>query len=294
MKEKLKFEMTVDEGQVRLIRKFAHRGATRNEYLAASGLLSQEELEVLREQSPTDFNIDVIGVLQHVYPDEEKAELKTTKVSAKAEPNHPGLCLAWSAYSGLCGAQGLVYWASGNAGGAVESFAIATAFGIGAKVLNDKSGGANAVEVKDFVVDHCPPKYSERYVDGLVGEAFRHGVEAGIGITQRLGSARMTEKSYDTGPIYRSADGKVVIDSLSELAFSLGKSSEVAAKKIARIVLIKRAGEQLSEEQIETLRRAKSLMDVTGLPPEVFCEKGQEIVAEMNSIISDFEKTRGI
>lgn len=236
------------------------------EFFALEGTMSQQEMEMAYEDGM--FDPDVYAVLRGDYED----------VEAKVHPKEGRFRFLFPVAFGLTCSQ--VYTAAveglqGNMPEAAQSAGAALLFLGAAEHLDYLSGRYYSEMLRYMAKQHCPPIYSPAALEEMSEESFHAGVMVGANAQQAIASIfardpRVTEQAMSQDDPY---------EALREYGGPAG-----LAMRVARIVLTAEK-EEITTDQMATLRHARQLIDQTNFNPETLCENGMDIYERMNQIL---------
>ena len=118
---------------------------------------------------------------------------------------------------------------------------------------------------------HCPPVYSPLALKAAYEAGFDSGVEAAA------------------NPIYKSLDGKTIINSPLELIDSIGNNLDSAVFRVNHILLHSEK-RRLNSDEIEVLRMAQAALSFASVDTKTLCDEGQEIVAKLEKTVTRYEE----
>jgi hypothetical protein len=131
---------------------------------------------------------------------------------------------------------------------------------------------------------HCPPIYS---MEALTA-AYLMGINDGMQKTIIDNSSDMHIEVNLEEVRYESLDKSVTITDIAELMQSLGKGPEEAATNIVRTLKYSEKRE-LNINEVEKLRRAQALLRLVPNAENIFCDKGQDKITQLNETITKYE-----
>lgn len=232
---------------------------TPDEFRVAFGDLTAEEAADIAENSLYPFNVDVVGVLTQVYDDVETNILHKEVEKSEAKPMWPGVYTALLGLSAYSTVRAVQEYSAGQTTMAAIDAGFATLYVAGAVILDHRSHGTNHQVLKELFHDHCPPVFSPRAMEKNMKQAFAVGYQ--------LGSS---EVRPETSTEHNTSDQK----------------EENLSDTVIGIVDRWKEGQELSPDEIRTLRLAKLAVKMMGVEPEDFCERGQEVIGNVETILA--------
>lgn len=253
------------------------------EYQAATGMLTQHEMELYYEQTDrTIFDPDVVAIVEGLYDDlpiDTQSDVLSLIGSLAVTQTCIQLALA------------MVNHQLGSEEAATVNVEFATELALIAATVDLFNNGATVNRTKDFVLNHCPPVYSPH----ALAAAYQRGGMAGARMVMDKITSMQQEvsSSENVGPVYTSLDGSVVYDSMNDLMDSLGQNP---GDIVVGMLTISRHAqkEPLTVEQYEKLRKGLTLLRLNDITPDDFCEDGQQELAEIERLVAQYEENGGV